>query len=219
MENIKHTYQILASLFDKDAENSQQLRQQCLLNGTISSFIERLGSLTGDFKRTKVVDADEGMSVDQHGSGGKKSTASKSSKAKKKSKKEVKKGDNLMIEAADLPQFKKGVGYTTGTGTGWDVEAYLELKEAKNSQITQIITILKSCIVGAHDGNKAMLRSLILESALLPALEAALRSGSLLEMAKELDLYLAYLDFVGALSKEEGMFGLLVDIGDAYVPR
>lgn len=40
------------------------------------------------------------------------------------------------------------------------------------------------------------LKDLFLESALLPILEAAFRSGSLLEMAKEYDLYTAYLELV-----------------------
>jgi hypothetical protein len=40
------------------------------------------------------------------------------------------------------------------------------------------------------------IKALILESALLPILEAALRSGSLLEIAKETVLFNAYLDLV-----------------------
>ncbi len=40
------------------------------------------------------------------------------------------------------------------------------------------------------------IRSLILESALLPTLESAFRSGSLLDMAKDFELNMAYLAFV-----------------------
>lgn len=40
------------------------------------------------------------------------------------------------------------------------------------------------------------IKNMLLESALLPTLEAALRSGSLLEMAKEYELNMAYLGFL-----------------------
>lgn len=37
------------------------------------------------------------------------------------------------------------------------------------------------------------MRSIIIESAILPTIESALRSGSLLEMAKEMHLYETYI--------------------------
>ena len=40
------------------------------------------------------------------------------------------------------------------------------------------------------------IKNLLLESALLPTLESAFRSGSLLDMAKEYELNMAYLGFV-----------------------
>jgi len=46
----------------------------------------------------------------------------------------------------------------------------------------------------------ALMQDLILESALLPILESALRSGSLLEMAKETQLYHSYLDLIAELA-------------------
>ena len=44
------------------------------------------------------------------------------------------------------------------------------------------------------------LKDLILLSPVLPTLESALRHGSLVEMAKEIDLYNAYLDLIETLS-------------------
>lgn len=60
---------------------------------------------------------------------------------------------------------------------------------------------------------------MILESALLPTLESAFRSGSLLEMAKDFELNMAYLGFVQELIKHEVLIDLLLDIGDEYEPR
>ena len=60
---------------------------------------------------------------------------------------------------------------------------------------------------------------MLLESALLPALESAFRSGSLLEMAKDYEVNMAYLSFVEELSNHSNLIELLLDIGDEFVPR
>lgn len=62
-------------------------------------------------------------------------------------------------------------------------------------------------------------KEIFLASALLPVLEAALRAGSVLEMAKSLDLYLSYADIVESIATKPNLFGLLLDIGDNYEPR
>jgi len=59
-------------------------------------------------------------------------------------------------------------------------------------------------------------RKLFLESALLPILEAALRSGSILEMAKEWDLYSTLLRLIETFAKKKVLFTLLNDIGPDY---
>ena len=65
----------------------------------------------------------------------------------------------------------------------------------------------------------ALLRVQLLESALLPTMESAFRSGSLLEMAKEIELYLAYLQFTLALAKIPSLFDVLLELGDHLEPR
>ena len=62
-------------------------------------------------------------------------------------------------------------------------------------------------------------KEMILESALLPALEAGFRSGSLLEMAKDFELNISFLDFVNEMSNHSNLIELLMDIGDQYEPR
>ena len=64
--------------------------------------------------------------------------------------------------------------------------------------------------------DEGKIKEIFLESALLPVLESALRSGSILEMAKELDVYLAYLNLVEAIATKQHLFGLLMDIGGNY---
>lgn len=60
---------------------------------------------------------------------------------------------------------------------------------------------------------------MLLESALLPTLESAFRSGSLLEMAKDFELNMAYLEFVQEISNHDTLIDLLMDIGEEYIPR
>jgi hypothetical protein len=60
---------------------------------------------------------------------------------------------------------------------------------------------------------------MFLESALLPTLEAAFRSGSLLEIAKEYELNMSYLGFVIEIANHPTLIALLLDIGDEYEPR
>ena len=64
------------------------------------------------------------------------------------------------------------------------------------------MNILKNMIKSKDWEAPEEIRNLILESALLPTLESAFRSGSLLEMAKEYELNMAYLSFVQELARQ-----------------
>ena len=55
-------------------------------------------------------------------------------------------------------------------------------------------------------------------SSLLPMLENALRSGSILEMAKDYPLYMAYLDLIDQMAECEKLNQLLGDLGQDYEP-
>ena len=70
-----------------------------------------------------------------------------------------------------------------------------------------------------NDEDEEKVRTLFLESALLPIIEAALRSGSILEMAKEFDLYKVYLKLIETLAKKAALLSLMNDIGPDYQPR
>ena len=96
------------------------------------------------------------------------------------------------------------------------MNAYLKTKQAKNAQIIKIIDIIQALVGTCHDeeqeseGIKPLLdpedeskiKEMFLNSALVPALESALRTGSILEMAKELNLFLAYLGLIETIAKK-----------------
>ena len=88
---------------------------------------------------------------------------------------------------------RKGVGYSTKLGEKFDVGAYLENKKQRADQIKVLIDIVAGFI--ASKTWKAPIEMLdeILESALLPILESALRNSSFLELSKEAEVYHSYL--------------------------
>ena len=53
---------------------------------------------------------------------------------------------------------------------------------------------------------------------MLPTLESALKHGTLVEMAKEMDLYDAYLDLIEIISENPTLSPILLDIGEDYEP-
>jgi hypothetical protein len=71
----------------------------------------------------------------------------------------------------------------------------LKTKETKNTQITEIVVILNKILVNSDLCSKFNFKEVLIESALIPMLENAFRSGSILELSKEFELYSSYLDF------------------------
>lgn len=181
-----------------ETHESAELRDHCLSNGTFSKFIERIGALSTEKKRVKVESIPDIEETKQE------TTVMKKNSKQKKEKKDVK---------------RKGVGYTAGVGTTWNVSEYLKSKEAKSSQAANIVNILKNMIRSKDWQAPPEIKDMLLESALLPTLEAALRSGSLLDMAKEYDLNMAYLSFVQEIASHPSLIDLVLDIGELYLPR
>jgi hypothetical protein len=95
----------------------------------------------------------------------------------------------------------------------------LKSKDAKNAQISNIVNIIKHFIRTKDWEAPPEIKILLLESALLPTVEAAFRSGSLLEMAKDFDLNMAYLELVSEVAKHPNLIEILLDIGEDYEPR
>ena len=127
---------------------------------------------------------------------------------------------------------KAGVGYKFKGTTQWNVAHMLKSREAVEEQIIKVLDIMKSLVQTCHDqedkdfkqplldtSDEKKIKMMFLESSLLPVLEASLRAGSILEMSKRVELYLAYLDLIDAIATKQNLFGLLIDIGDKYQPR
>ena len=116
--------------------------------------------------------------------------------------------------------------------TSWSVDNYLKTKDDKAKQIIKVLGIMQAVVETLQDENQTYddhpllsakeeknVKEIFLASSLLPVLEAALRAGTILEMAKDLNMYLAYLSLVEAITTKPSLFGLLLDIGDNYEPK
>jgi hypothetical protein len=90
-------------------------------------------------------------------------------------------------------KFRKGVGYSKNVGEIFNVAVYLENKKLRNDQIKNLIDICTNFLTSKEWKANEEVLEVILESSLLPLLEAAFRNGSWLEMAKESQVYHSYL--------------------------
>lgn len=79
---VKYSYKIVSQVFE--THESAELRELCLKNGTFERFIERIGQLSSEKKRTKV-----SPSISQSD----KSSPEKKDESRRKKKKEDKSKD------------------------------------------------------------------------------------------------------------------------------
>ena len=116
----------------------------------------------------------------------------------------------------------KGVGYgsdyVTGANKTWDVNEYLSKKKANSTEIINVLKLFMDFLNNQNLDKTSFLREVILESALLPCLEMALRGGTLLELSKDSELFKTYLQLTLTLSKYKNLVPLLLDISKDYKP-
>jgi len=126
--------------------------------------------------------------------------------------------------SAEKKQLKRdnkrtGVGYSTGIGKIWNVSKYLKTKETKNTQITEIVMILNKILTNTELCEKYGFKEVLIESSMVPMLENAFRSGSILELSKEYELYTSYLDFTQVMCNSDYFLPILMPLGAEYEPK
>jgi hypothetical protein len=134
----------------------------------------------------------------------------------------AKKQSSINEEKAFEARTKKkrgGVGYSAKQGERFDVGAYLENKKQRNEQIKVLIDICTGFFDSEEWTAPEEMLEEILESALLPILEAAFRNGSILEISKEAETYHSYLELTRALSKQSNLLPCLIEIDQRYKPN
>lgn len=199
-EAVKQTYKIIKDMFQ--ASKDKTIREKAAENGLIEKILLRLKEVTGEFERRYVEDENEPDEVKEE-----------KPKPESDSKKEEKKVKNYEKKK------RKGVGYTTGVGKTWNVNQYMKNKKVKNEQIAYLIDILAN-FFRTKDWNPSNdFIEGIFKSCLLPLVENAFRTGSLLDMVKFHKLYISYLRLVRVFGKNRALAHTLIDIGPKYRPK
>lgn len=191
VEASKYIYEILDNSFIES--KSEALRQTAIDNGIFKCILDKLEQLTHE-KPRKFSPGEE-----------------------KEEKKETKDKKTEPIKG----KGKKGVGYgsdQTGDNKTWDVTSYLEGKRFNSMQIALIINLLTDFFDSPELKMNEKMLKLFLESPILPCLEGAYRGGTLLELAKDENLYYSYLRMTLKLSQNPSLIPLLLDISKDYKP-
>jgi hypothetical protein len=196
-EAVKLTYKIIKEMFQisKDPE----LRNKAAQNGLIGKILLRLKEVTGEYER-RISDEEEKEEV------------------KIPEKVEEPKQEDKPVKNFEKKK-RKGVGYTTGVGKTFNVSQYIKNKKQKNEQISYLIDILSNFFRTKDWIPTSSIASEILESCLLPLVENAFRTGSLLDMVKYHKLYISYLRLARVFAKNKALSITLIDIDQKYKPK
>ena len=196
IDAFKYILEILDNSFAENKTN--ELRKVAIENGIFGNILEKLEGLTHEKPRKYEPTKEEEKEEEE-----------------KEDTKEKKKEDN------NINKKTKGVGYgsdKTGDNKSWDVNSYLEGKKSNSSQIVCIIKLLINFFNCQNFIMTENLMKSFLESPILPCLESAFRGGTLLELSKDAELYMAYLELTVILSKNHSLIPLLLEISKDYKP-
>jgi len=203
VEAVKQTYKIIKEMFQ--ASKDKTIRDKAAENGLIEKILTRLQKVTGEIERT----IGEGDEEEKHEPLDEEPEED-NDKDMKKDKKKLKNYEK---------KKRKGVGYTTGVGKTWNVSQYIKNKKVKNDQISYLIEILSNFFrTKDWEPQKSIVEGMLV-SCLLPLIENAFRTGSLLDMVKYNKLYISYLRLVRVFARSKVLHPLLFDIDAKYKPK
>lgn len=118
---------------------------------------------------------------------------------------------------------KKGTGYGSDThnnnNTKWNTAEYHENKKQVSEEILRNVNILTYFLDTKEPIQDARVGEIIKESCLLPIIENALRSSSILDVSKEFNLFMSYLKLTRLLSQSPITIGCLLEIDAKYQPK
>lgn len=198
---VKHSYQILSDVFRVD--NDAKIREFALEKQFVDRILDRIGSVSKEERRKWVEDLkQEEPSMVQE-------------PVQKKPDDEEEDGKKKIIK-------KKGVGYAsdnTGQNARWNTNEYVETKKNRSEQLQSLISILETYMDFRDWQPPKKLLEIICTSALLPLLESTFRSGSLLDMSKDADLFFCQLRLVRVMSHHHALIPCLLDLDPHYQPK
>ncbi|CAD8118277.1 unnamed protein product [Paramecium sonneborni] len=203
IEAVKFIYDTLSDVFK--THNNQEIRIIAINDNLIQKILDKIAIVSKEKKRVyQAIIAEEPEQQQQQQQNQAQSDKGVDRKLKK----------------------KQGVGYgsdQTGQNQKWNTQEYLDKKKVRSEQLKSLLEIIRNFF--NYDNwhlNQELskrINEMIFESALLSLLEAAFRSGSLLEMSKDFDLNLCYLQLTKTLAKHKNLTPLLLKIPSNYIPK
>ena len=194
---VKFSYKILSDVFKVD--NNAEIRDFALEKHLIDRFLDRIALISKENGRKYVDEIPEVKEEEQ----------------KVEKKKEEDDGKKKIVK-------KKGIGYAsdnTGQNQKWNISEYHESKKNQSEQLQSLLGILETFLDFNDWKPPKKFYDIVCTSALLPLIEAAFRSGSLLDMSKDADLFICFLRITKLFSKHHSLIPLLLDLDPHYVPK
>jgi len=116
---------------------------------------------------------------------------------------------------------KKGTGYGADShnNSKWSAAEWLENRKVYYQEILRVVSIFVSFLDCEKPLVDDRLSEIIKESCLLPLIENALRSGSLLDISKEVELFKSYLGIIKNMANNPSTIGCLLEIDKKYKPE
>ncbi|KAL4475099.1 hypothetical protein ABPG74_001795 [Tetrahymena malaccensis] len=215
---VQNIYEILAQLFQQDKDN-HKIKSIAIENNILQMIFDRISSVSKEQPRKfidntlaqekRLNDDDNKLKLDspvfiigvqRTGQGEKDEKSRSNQQADKK---------------------KKGTGYAsdnTGQNQKWNTNEYVEINKSRNQLLLSLMKILQSFFNFESWSVPPKVIHSICESSLLPLLESSFRSGSLLEICKESQLMIQYLQLVEVMSQNKSLIKCLMKLDQRYQP-
>ena len=194
VNNFRFIYKIVSDIFKYD--RSSELRNMDKYSDFLEVILDKLSEITKEAARViKEEEATEEVSA-----------------------------GNLQLQkvkSEDRKRKKKGTGYGADNqnNSKWSASEWLEARKNVSQETLRVISIIASFL----DCEKPLIddrfAETIKQSCLLPLLESALRSGSLLDISKESELFKSYLHIVRLLASHPATIECLLDLEKIYKPE
>lgn len=118
------------------------------------------------------------------------------------------------VKSEDRKRKKKGTGYGADNqnSSKWSASEWLEARKNVSQETLRVISIIASFLDCEQPLVDERFAETIKQSCLLPLLESQLRSGSLLDISKEPELFKSYLHIVRLLASHPATIECLLDL-------
>ncbi|KAL4512083.1 hypothetical protein ABPG72_005085 [Tetrahymena utriculariae] len=215
---VQNIYEILAQLFQQD-KNNHKIKNAAIENNILQIIFDRISSVSKEKPRKFIENTyaqDKRLSDDDNKLKLDSPVLIIGVQRTGQGEKDEKSRYNQQVD-----KKKKGTGYgsdNTGQNQKWNTSEYVEINKSRNQLLLSLMEILQSFFNFENWSVPPKVVHSICESSLLPLLESSFRSGSLLEICKESQLMIQYLQLVEVMSQNKNLIKCLMKLDQRYQP-